>query len=68
VSQDGLAALRAHVEHDEACAQRLAALPTDAFADEVVQLAAACGFEVTRADLETALAEAARAWHLRWTT
>ena len=68
MSQDGLAALRAYVAGDEACAQTLSALPTQAFSDAVLRLAAECGFDVTAADLDAALVEAQRAWQMRWTS
>jgi hypothetical protein len=66
VSQDGLAALRAYVAADEACAQALSTLPTEAFAEAVLRLAAERGCEVTAADLNAAMVEAQRAWQMRW--
>lgn len=68
MSQDGLAALRAHVAGDEACAQALSALPPEAFADAVLRLAAERGFDVTAADLGAAMVQAQRAWQMRWTS
>jgi hypothetical protein len=66
VSQDGLAALRAHVAGDEACAQALAALPSEALTDAALRLAAEYGFEVTETD--AAIVAAQRAWQMRWTS
>jgi hypothetical protein len=68
VSQDGLAALRAHVAGDEACAHALAALPSEAFADAVLRLAAERGFSVSAEDLDAANVAAQRAWQMRWTS
>jgi hypothetical protein len=68
VSQDGLAALRAHVAGDEACAQALAALPSEALTDAALRLAAEYGFEVTETDLDAAIVAAQRAWQMRWTS
>jgi hypothetical protein len=68
VSQDGLAALRAHVAGDEACAQALSALPSAALTDAALRLAAEYGFEVTETDLDAAIVAAQRAWQMRWTS
>ena len=66
MSQRGLEALRARVHADVELARRLRRLEPARFVDEVAALAASLGIEVTREELDAALARSRQAWALRW--
>jgi hypothetical protein len=65
MSQEGLDALRARVSDDPELAQRLYAIESERFVEEVTGTAAALGYEVTD-DVRFAITRASQAWMLRW--
>ncbi|HEX3467636.1 MAG TPA: hypothetical protein VHT05_06115 [Candidatus Elarobacter sp.] len=62
----GLDTLRARVHADPALAARLAALDGAELDEAVERLARDAGVEVTRGDLDAAIARARSDWLLRW--
>ncbi|MDB5069959.1 MAG: hypothetical protein JWM87_1070 [Candidatus Eremiobacteraeota bacterium] len=66
MSTEGLEALRARVHADAELARRLRRVEPERFTDEVLELAAAAGYDVTAAELHETIARAREAWILRW--
>jgi len=63
---EGLRALRERVHGDHELALQLRRVEPERFSAEVLQVASELGCEVSDADLADAIAQARRAWTLRW--